>query len=81
MLPMLKNVNFNIKVLTKGLVKGLKESTYAVTLKNEAFTIDYSFSNKRLECKATVPGSDFDPMATGILIKLAGCKCDLIHDL
>ena len=60
--------------VVEGEILGLERVTYNVELKNEALGIDYEFSNKKLECRAEVPGSRFPVVSQGININLSGGK-------
>lgn len=71
------------KLLRKGEILGLKALTYETTLSNDSLEISYEFANKKLQCKAIVDQSPFDPVSQSILVQLTGFtpkfECGHVH--
>jgi len=73
-----------LTLMKSGDVLGLQALTYETTLTNDSLEISYEFSNKKLQCKATVPGSSYEPMSQSILVHLDGFtpkfECSHVHE-
>lgn len=62
------------QLIKRGDTVGLKAFSYETTLSNESLEITYEFASKKLQCRAKVPGSNFEAISQSIHIYLDGCK-------